>query len=95
MNIIVGEYNNVKINSSGNLWTRNCSLVADNGISLGGCDHFMTKSIRGMVAYYVRRLKTDESYGFPGAKYTITITAGKSMCGPDVDTTIEIPIEVT
>lgn len=96
MDIKVGDYKNAKINMSGAIWTRKCTLIADDGfgISLGGVDHFMKKSVRALVAYYVRRLKTDESYGYPGAKYTLIISASKSICGPSVDTTFKIPIEV-
>ena len=74
MEIEVGDYQNVKINGNVNVCTTYATLVGSNNETrLGGVDHFMCQSIKTIVNRYVRRLKRDSYYGYPGAKYIIEI----------------------
>ena len=74
MEIKVGDYQNFKVNNLNKFQTEDTTLVGVNNESrLGGVDHFMCVSIKTIVSRYVRRLKRDDYYGYPGAKYTIEI----------------------
>ncbi len=93
MKIIVGDYDNEQVNRGAPLYTVNTRLVKigeQNG--LGGVDHFMCQSIKTIVSRYVSRLKRDNSYGFPGAKYNIIIEMRADINPGGADRIVTIPI---
>ena len=93
MKIIVGDYTNEQVNSGAVLNTVNTRLVkvGETG-GLGGVDHFMCNSVRTIVSRYVSRLKRDDSYGFPGAKYNIVIEMRRGYNPGPAERTVTIPI---
>lgn len=95
MKINVADYENILVNGGpGRSSTYSCSLVnvkTDSG--LGGVDHSMKGSVKSIVDSYVRRLKRDGDYGFPGAEYVIEIVLCNSARSKIIKT-INIPVKV-
>lgn len=93
MQVNVAEYKNRKLNSAStdNTYTRDCVLITSaDGSRLGGVDHYMKKSVKQIVSYYVSRLKREDAdKGF----YIVNIVTGDGSFGR-TSGTIAIQIEV-
>ena len=94
MDIIVGNYENRRVNEKANVWTIDTTLEP---AGLGGVDHYMCRSVKMIVSRYVRRLKRDSNYGYPGAKYNIVIKLTKDPLKrglfSDPDEVITVPVQ--
>lgn len=82
MKVSIGKYENIQINNGAPLYTKHVFIEGEDGRRLGGVDHFMKKSTRQLVNYYVRRIKKEQWVG----KFTINIILRKGMFGEVVKT---------
>lgn len=94
MQIIVGDYDNEQVNAGALFNTIDTTLrvPGEQYGGLGGVDHFMCPSIRTIVARYKSRLKRDDTYGYPGAKYNIVIEMRRGLNPGAALRTVTIPI---
>ena len=93
MKIIVGDYDNTQVNAGALFNTINTTLreIGEQYGGLGAVDHYMCQSIRSIVNAYVRRLKRDDTYGYPGASYNIVIEMRQGIQPGPAERTVTIP----
>jgi len=84
MKITVDNYKNFAINKDdSNNYSHNCTLHFPNGNMLGGVDHYMKKSVKTLIDYYVRRAYKEGLRWFPAGQYTVEVETSTNICFPE------------
>ena len=90
MQVKIAPYDNQAINANGPLFTTNCTLNGYHGGRLGGCDHYMKKSVKSIVTYYTNRMIREGVVG----KFEIEIDLVEGICSRKVVKSFRIKFTV-